>query len=309
MYPILANMQLPVTMLLFRSLAKLLYTIEMKIQSTHRIPRARKQSRSDAHIAHAVFRAVVPTHGGPRIAHYTVVATQGERMVVPRLEPVAERRIHPLPIYATAVLVLSSFVFGVWFTWSARSSEANLAGPDLQRIAPLSGSIPIQSNAPLLAESDKVSDQNVLTMTMEQLENYLQVATTTPAKQAAETLRLRTEKLRAYLESKGSPLALFADTIAGLKHWRLVLAISNSESSLGRRCANNNCSGIGVMPGHPLWRSYKTKAEWAKDLDRLIEKRYKNWSLEKMNGVYNQPGSENWVYAARQILDDLQSIQ
>lgn len=259
-------------------------------------------------IAHTVFRAVVPTHGGPRITHYTVVATHEERTVVPRFEAVARRRIHPLPVYATVVLVLSSFVFGAWFTWSARSSEANLAGSDSQNIAPMPGSIPIQSNTPLLAESDKVSDQNVLTMTMEQLENYLQVATTTPEKQAAETLRVRIEKLKTYLESKGSPLALFADTIAKLKHWRLVLAISNSESSLGRRCADNNCSGIGVMPGHRLWRTYETKAEWAKDLDKLIEKRYKNWSLEKMNGVYNQPGSENWVYAARQILDDLQSI-
>ncbi len=277
----------------------------MKIQSTHRIPRARKQSSSDAHITHTVFRAVVPTHGGPRIAHYTVVATHEERTVISR---VARRRIYPLPVYATVVLVLSSFVFGAWFTWSARSSEANLAGSDSQNIAPMPGSIPIQSNTPLLAESDKVSDQNVLTMTMEQLENYLQVATTTPEKQAAETLRVRIEKLKTYLESKGSPLALFADTIAKLKHWRLVLAISNSESSLGRRCADNNCSGIGVMPGHRLWRTYETKAEWAKDLDKLIEKRYKNWSLEKMNGVYNQPGSENWVYAARQILDDLQSI-
>lgn len=275
----------------------------MKIQSTHRIPRVRKDVHHTSHPPHA--STIVSTHGGPRIIHYTHVeqAAKAQRL------PGPGRKYHSIPVYATAVLVLSSFIFGVWFTWSARNSQANLGGVESQNVSPVPGSIPIESNSPLLAESDKVSDQNVLTMTMEQLENYLQVATTTPEKQAAETLRVRAEKLKTYLASKGSPLALFADTIAGLKHWRLVLAISNSESSLGRRCADNNCSGIGVMPGHPLWRTYETKADWAKDLDKLIEKRYKNWSLEKMNGVYNQPGSENWVYAARQILDDLQSIQ
>jgi hypothetical protein len=61
-----------------------------------------------------------------------------------------------------------------------------------------------------------------------------------------------------------------------------------------------------VEPGHPLWRSYKTKADWAKDLDKLLERRYKNWTLEKMNGVYNQPGSENWLLASKQILEELQ---
>jgi hypothetical protein len=212
------------------------------------------------------------------------------------------------PVYAAAFLVFVSFGFGVWFTWSTRNSQADTVVMGEPGSVSMPGAIVIQSNTPLLAESDKVSEQNVLTMTMEQLENYLQVATTTPEQQVAEALRLRADRLKAYLESKGSPLAVFADTIARLKHWRLVLAISNSESSLGRRCADNNCSGIGVMPGHPLWRTYETKADWAKDLDRLIERRYKNWSLEKMNGVYNQPGSENWLYAARQILTDLQAV-
>lgn len=285
--------------------------MHMNIRSIQGTPLIQKNNYRNGRRASAVSaRAVVSTHGGPRLASYTVAA------ISPTVPPVVlpggsvRLRWYPVSMYASVVLVLSSFVLGVWFTWSTQSSQADTAQEEMGgygRVAP--GVIPIQSNGPLLAESDKVSEQNVLTMTMEQLENYLQVATTTPEKQAAETLRSRTSKLKTYLESKGSPLALFADTIAGLKHWRLVLAISNSESSLGRRCADNNCSGIGVMPGHPLWRTYATKAEWAKDLDKLIERRYKNWSLEKMNGVYNQPGSENWVFAARQILSDLQTIE
>lgn len=283
----------------------------MNIRSIQGIPSIEKNSRQNGRSAsEGVARVAVTTHGGPRLAFYTVadLGAAVPRAMVPNGP--ARWRWHPVSIYASAVLVLSSFVFGVWFTWTTQSSRANTTQTESESVGSATpGAIPIHSSQPLLAESDRVSEQNVLTMTMEQLENYLQVATTTPEKQAAETLRIRTSKLKTYLESKGSPLAMFADTIAGLKHWRLVLAISNSESSLGRRCADNNCSGIGVMPGHPLWRRYATKAEWAKDLDKLIERRYKNWSLEKMNGVYNQPGSENWVFAARQILSDLQTIE
>ena len=43
------------------------------------------------------------------------------------------------------------------------------------------------------------------------------------------------------------------------------------------------------------------------DLDKLIEKRYKDWTLEQMNGVYNKPGSSNWIFAATQILDDIKN--
>lgn len=280
----------------------------MKVQSTQGFPRVKYKPNIHGSRLHTeAARATVSTHGGPRLVYYTAQAVVSRATTQSRPARKAGKYVG-MPMYASVALVLVSFVFGVWFTWSTHNSQADTALTEAKSSSSVPGAIAIQSNTPLLAESDKISDQNVLTMTMEQLENYLQVATTTPEKQAAETMQLRTAQLKTYLESKGSPLALFAGTIAGLKHWRLVLAISNSESSLGRRCANNNCSGIGVMPGHPLWRTYETKAEWAKDLDRLIEKRYKNWSLEKMNGVYNQPGSENWVYAARQILSDVQSI-
>lgn len=280
----------------------------MKVQSTQGLPRVNRKPKIHGSRLHSELAlASVSTHGGPRLVYYTAQAVVSTATTQSRRTRKAGKYVG-MPVYASVALVLVSFVFGVWFTWSTHSSQADTAVEEGVGSSTAAGAIPIQSSTPLLTESDKISDQNVLTMTMEQLENYLQVATTTPEKQAAETMRLRTTQLKTYLESKGSPLALFAETIAGLKHWRLVLAISNSESSLGRRCADNNCSGIGVMPGHPLWRTYETKAEWAKDLDRLIEKRYKNWSLEKMNGVYNQPGSENWVYAARQILSDIQSI-
>ena len=153
--------------------------------------------------------------------------------------------------------------------------------------------------------NDKIPNSAVYNLSMDQLENYLTETLKTPELKLAEILALRKQKLKVYLAEKNSPFVDIVDTLAELKHWQLVLAISNSESTLGKRCYNNNCSGIGVKPGHPLWRDYSSKAEWAKDLDRLIEKRYKDWTLDEMNGVYNKPGSDNWAFAATQILNDL----
>ena len=143
-------------------------------------------------------------------------------------------------------------------------------------------------------------------LSFQQLENYLNSLVLTPEVQQAQALADRKLKLKAYLEEKRSPFVNIIDTLAELKHWQTVLAISFAESSLGKHCADNNCSGIGVEPGHPLWRSYDSTAEWAKDLDKLIDKRYKDWSLEAMNGVYNKPGSDNWLFATKQILYELQ---
>ncbi len=151
-----------------------------------------------------------------------------------------------------------------------------------------------------------VPNEVLFNLTIEQLEGYLEEALKTDEVREAESLALRKQKLKEYLEYRKSPFVGIIDTIVELRHWKLVLAISNSESSLGKRCHSNNCSGIGVEPGHLLWREYQSTADWAKDLDKLLEKRYKDWTLEEMNGVYNQPGSSNWLAAARQVLEELQ---
>lgn len=120
------------------------------------------------------------------------------------------------------------------------------------------------------------------------------------------TLAGRTALINRYLQEWNSPLAEFSDIIAAQPHWKRVLAISFAESGLGKKCADNNCSGIGVEPGHPKWQTYETKGEWVKAMNRLLEKRYKDWTLKQMNGTYNYPGSSNWVAAGNQILDDLE---
>jgi hypothetical protein len=204
-----------------------------------------------------------------------------------------------------AAVMAISFAGGSYFTWSAENSLAE-NGQAEKVSAPASvPALSVVEYAPEGETSVAVAPDVWLSMSFDQLEAFLENSLTTPEVKYEELLADRKYKLKVYLEAKNSPLIEIADTLAELKHWKLVLAISNSESSLGKRCYKNNCSGIGVMPGHPYWRDYESKAAWAKDLDRLIEKRYKDWSLKEMNGVYNKPGSSNWLAASTQIVEEL----
>jgi hypothetical protein len=118
-------------------------------------------------------------------------------------------------------------------------------------------------------------------------------------------------KVKAYLESKGSPLAVYADEIVKQPQWQRALAISYVESNFGKRCADNNCSGIGVHPNHPSWRRYPTKLEWFKDFNRILERplykeRYTN--CNSMRGVYVVPGSARWVNGCNSVSNELLAL-
>ncbi len=208
--------------------------------------------------------------------------------------------------WVTAFLVLAltaSFGFGFW---AALTTPKSIADDEQQAAKPVVYEMPLP-DVKLLNQPNISTNDALFTMPINQLEAFLkqQQGQDKPSKPVKDLLAERTEKLKIYLAEKKSPFVEIADTIAGLKHWKLVLAISNAESTLGKHCSSNNCSGIGVDPSHPLWRKYESTRDWAKDLDRLLEKRYKDWTLEKMNGVYNQPGSQNWLLATRQILAEL----
>ena len=118
-------------------------------------------------------------------------------------------------------------------------------------------------------------------------------------------------KVKAYLEAKGSPLAQYADEIVKQPQWQRALAISYVESNFGKRCADNNCSGIGVSPSHKSWRRYATKLDWFKDMSALLEKpiykeRYTNCA--SMKGVYVVPGSARWVNGCTQVSNELLAL-
>src|SRR5258708_4058803 len=79
-------------------------------------------------------------------------------------------------------------------------------------------------------------------------------------------------KLKAYLTNYNSPLADYAPQIVDQPNWEKAIAISYVESNMGVHCFDNNCSGIGVKPGHAFWRKYTTKLDWFKDMCKLLDK-------------------------------------
>jgi hypothetical protein len=114
--------------------------------------------------------------------------------------------------------------------------------------------------------------------------------------------------LKLYLEKHRSPLAEFAGEIIKQPQWQRALAISWVESNFCKRHMDNNCSGIGVAPGHKLWRKYETHLDWFKDMSALMEKpiyKEKYTTFQKMRGVYVQPGSANWVNGAQKKYNEL----
>lgn len=117
--------------------------------------------------------------------------------------------------------------------------------------------------------------------------------------------------LKIYLEKHRSPLAEYAEEIVLQEDWQKALAISWVESNFGKYCFDENCSGIGVKPGHPSWRKYPNKLAWFKDLSQLLQKPiYKDRfnTCRKMKGVYVQPGSEKWVRGCEQKLNELTKL-
>lgn len=117
--------------------------------------------------------------------------------------------------------------------------------------------------------------------------------------------------VREYLESKGAPLADYTEILLAQDDWKTILAISNAESSLGKRCYYNNCSGIygqfGI--GYAGLKKYDSTADWIIDLQKLIDRRYKGWTLKQMNGIYVYPRSSNWYAATTKVYNDLVEIE
>lgn len=126
----------------------------------------------------------------------------------------------------------------------------------------------------------------------------------------AERLVVRKERLKAYLTDKNSPFAEDDEAIeafATSKNMKMMVAISFVESTFDKNCYYYNCSGIGGTP--PALRKYESYAEWIRDFDDLLERRYKDVPPEKFIGLYVQPGSPNWIYGVNQVIDEFEVHQ
>jgi len=151
----------------------------------------------------------------------------------------------------------------------------------------------------------KVSDPNLVIQTLKTNENN---SLSINSIQDNDPLVI---KLKEFLTKYNSPLGEYAPEIVKQPQWQRALAVSYVESHMGRYCYDNNCSGIGVKPGHPSWRKYQTKLDWFIDLNNLLEKpiyKEKYTTFAKMKGVYVQPGSASWVNGAQKKYNELMEI-
>ncbi len=201
--------------------------------------------------------------------------------------------------------LLVAFGGGVWATLSTDKSQAENQPQVLGDYtgvpspAPPAGTTVAGADLQPQADSDKVSNDVLFNTPIQYLQTYLANVA------EPDIIAKRTSDLKKYLEDMHSPFVDAAETIATQPHWKLILAIAFAESTMGKNCADNNCSNIGVKPGHPAWRKYASYNSWVVDFNRLLDKKYKNDTLEQMCGVYVQPCNPNWLLATRQVLESL----
>lgn len=152
----------------------------------------------------------------------------------------------------------------------------------------------IKDPSVLLQNSDS-SDENQTLLTFDEITSNNPLATS----------------LQKYLEDHNSPLAPYAPEMIKQPQWQRALSISWVESNFCIHNVNNNCSGIGGAPGQSTWRKYPTVFEWFKDMSALMETpryKYTYTTFEKMNKVYVQPGSANWVLGSNQKYRELMAL-
>lgn len=116
------------------------------------------------------------------------------------------------------------------------------------------------------------------------------------------------QPLQKYLKDKNSPLASDENVtiLMSQPEYKRILAISYIESHMCQYQLHNNCSGIMTSKGI---KPYANFGEWVVDMNKLLSTRYAGKSFEKMNCVYVQPCSPNWVYASNKIYGELNAIE
>lgn len=117
------------------------------------------------------------------------------------------------------------------------------------------------------------------------------------------------ENVSQYLESKDSPLAPDAEFVTGLKHWKLLIAISAIESQYCKRQLSYNCWGVG---GDSAYRHYSSFTEAAQDADALItrwQERGRWHTVDDMNCHYVVPCNPTWVRTVNMVLSELNALE
>lgn len=204
-----------------------------------------------------------------------------------------------VPVLAAVLALFLAFGGGAWFALNTSRSAAD----DQPQVLAAQTQTPAGSVVlPGLAVPNPGDAQasNVLFNTpLESLKNYFDSIN------QPDVINTRKLLLEQFLKDMHSPLVPAAATIANQPHWQLILAIAFAESTLGKNCADFNCSNIGVGPSSPYWHKYDSYDAWVVDFNRLLDKKYSDWTLKEMCGVYVKPCNPNWLAATQEILDAL----
>ena len=234
-------------------------------------PEPRTESNSAAVIA---SRKVY----GPHLSQHAIAD-------VPKQHFYRSKKLHPAWIFVS-IIMLFSFIGGMITVWNTRASLAEQE----------SVNAPAGLVTKMNVNTDDLNIVAILPTLIEQNRHQ-----PTPEEIVSSERR---QKLKAYLASKSSPLAKDEPAITALlstNNLEMILAISFVEGNFCKHQQGYNCSGIG---GNGL-KEYKNFAEWVKDFDSLLERRYKGLTVEQFKGKYVQPGSQNWIDGVNQILDEL----
>jgi hypothetical protein len=118
------------------------------------------------------------------------------------------------------------------------------------------------------------------------------------------------QAVRAYLESKKSPLAPYAHRIILEPGWEQAMGIIFVESNYCARAANFNCGSVGVKPGHKQWRKFQNPFDGFKAVTDLLQRPiYQKYDTCKEKiGVYVVPGSARWLNGCETVEKHMKSL-
>lgn len=125
----------------------------------------------------------------------------------------------------------------------------------------------------------------------------------------AEVYHSPNMEVRAFLESKNSPLASHTDFLLQQEHWKLLVAISAIESQYCVRQLGNNCWGIKGSDGYKHYADLDEAIADANDLITRWQARGRWLTVEQMNCSYVVPCNPNWVYVVNDTIAKLDALE
>ncbi len=130
-----------------------------------------------------------------------------------------------------------------------------------------------------------------------------------------QTKQAYKDLLRDYLTQRRSPFAECVDQLVELQTADKILSLSNAESGLGKRApvGKHNYWGVG---GSNLWKMGNSVCEGVQSMDNFLNEfprrspiKYKDMSIDRMNGLYKQPRAIHWSNNNNVILNDLAGLK